>query len=236
MAHPHNHLRAHKVEKSRVGHIAHRAKGGRVGHSDEKADRKLIKSMMAEHDREHEGGKAKHRRDRPHRAKGGKVKGKGSHVHINIMNGGADKPPVAPLPGAAASPMAPPPAAIPPGPAAGLGGPPPMGPGGPPMPLRARGGNVKSGRAWEEGKKAGTQVSHVPALKKTVDNMDRGRVVTFKCGGGVKSFRAYGGKIESTYKVDPATKLPGGAGGGEGRLSKMRKYGGKPMKEVNGAR
>jgi hypothetical protein len=105
---------------------------------------------------------------------------------------------------------------------------------------RAKGGGVsaKSGPAWEEGRKAGTQVSHVPAKEPDIKNMNRPKVVTFASGGKVKTFKAYatGGRTESTEEVASATKLPGGAGGGEGRLAKMKKYGGRPMREVDGAR
>jgi hypothetical protein len=123
------------------------------------------------------------------------------------------------------------------------------------MPMRARGGRIKSGPAWDEGLKAGTQIQHADG-KSDGKNIGRGKVVTFKTGGGVVSFRAkgggvgqtpgtagpgvpytptykrtkeplasdvkraMGGKIESPKGVDSATKLPGGAGGGEARLAK----------------
>lgn len=291
--HPYKAHRADKVEKSRVSHIAghkHRASGGRATHKDEKQDRKLIGEMIHEHA---EGKKAKHRRDKPMRAHGGKVKGKkSSNVTVNV-NAAPHPSPMPPPPM-----MVPPPPMAPPGPppGAGLGAP---APGGPPMPppgmpprksggrltsdghtakpMRAKGGGVKSGPAWEEGKRLGTKVSHVPAKEPDIENMNRKRVVTFACGGEVKSFtaRARGGKayrgdgpfpgqsqedfqegksgsadrksrmaqgyarggpVESNYKVAPATKLSGGAGGGIGRREKGKEYGGKPMKEVNGAR
>lgn len=103
---------------------------------------------------------------------------------------------------------------------------------------RAKGGGVhaKSGPAWEEGKRLGTKVSHVPAKEPDIENMNRKRVVTFNAGGKAVSFRARGGPVESNYKVASATKLSGGAGGGIGRREKAAKYGGKPMKEVDGAR
>lgn len=144
MAHEFNHLRAHKVEKSRVGKL-YRASGGKVSHgaeetSDFASDGEIVR------DKEHRGNrgpngkqgkspsvhkagghvhgkKSKHRMDRkPHRAHGGKVKGKGKTV-INIMVGGQDKPPM---------PMMPPPPPRPPMPPPGAGGPPGMPPGGPP--------------------------------------------------------------------------------------------------------
>lgn len=362
MAHPYAAHMNDKVQKSRVSHIAghkHRASGGRATHKDEKADRKLIGEMIHEHA---EGKKAKHRRDKPMRAHGGKVKGKkSSNVTVNV-NAAPHPSPMPPPPIMAAPPMAPP--GPPPG--AGLGAP---APGGPPMPppgmpprakggrlrrndggpthipgdsiqiknaramnkygergddiiklpgppqppvrdfvagdrkrggrltsdghtakpMRAKGGGVKSGPAWEEGKRLGTKVSHVPAKEPDIENMNRGRPITFKAGGKVKSFTAYrnggkvhkddggevswpqdsgramledrkyagmrhqtgnytgpqarvrpdrarGGPVESNYKVAPATKLSGGAGGGIGRREKAAKYGGKPMKEVDGAR
>lgn len=130
---------------------------------------------------------------------------------------------------------------------------------------RAHGGAAKSGPAWEEGKHAGTPVQPSDALSVTKKNMGRGRQVTFNAGGRAVSFRAHGGgikddslklhakehkamksegimrarggPIESTYKVDPATKLPGGGGGGAGRRAKIHKYGyGKPMHGENEAR
>lgn len=305
MAHPYAAHMNDKVQKSRVSHIAghkHRASGGRATHKDEKADRKLIGEMIHEHA---EGKKAKHRRDKPMRAHGGKVKGKkSSNVTVNV-NAAPHPSPMPPPPIMAAPPMAPP--GPPPG--AGLGAP---APGGPPMPPpgmpprksggrltsdghtakpmradggripmpksdprgyyppqtysngdpiysdskamkkeRAKGGGVhaKSGPAWEEGKRLGTKVSHVPAKEPDIENMNRGRPITyakggavehrevkFKASGGMVSFRARGGPVESNYKVAPATKLSGGAGGGIGRREKAAKYGGRPMKETDGAR
>lgn len=134
----------------------------------------------------------------------------------------------------------------------------------PGMPMRARGGGVKS-----KGMDVGTKVQHDKG-KDDIKDMNRGRVVTFKTGGGVVSFnaggkvkredggpvdrmpvlpdrsgdkmsadtssnakgtpwegrtaRARGGRLEASQGVAPATKLPGGAGGGKGRLAKARKY------------
>jgi hypothetical protein len=99
------------------------------------------------------------------------------------------------------------------------------------MKVRAKGGGVKSGPAWEEGKKHGTHVQ--PSAAKSVDmkNMHRGKPITYSAGGTVK------GPINSSQGVDPATKLPGGGGGGAGRRAKIGKYAhGRPMREVNGAR
>ena len=115
--------------------------------------------------------------------------------------------------------------------------------------MRAKGGRVKDGPAWEEGLKAGTQVSHTDG-KSDGKNIGRGRVVTFRAGGGVGQTsgtagpgmpynptykrtkepiasdevkRAMGGKVEAPKGVEKASKLPGGAGGGEARLAKQHR-------------
>lgn len=85
-------------------------------------------------------------------------------------------------------------------------------------PSRAEGGGVRS-----KGMHVGTKVQHDDAHDDLKD-MHRGRVVTFKTGGGVVSFKAAGGRIEAPQGVAKATKLPGGAGGGKGRLRKAREY------------
>jgi len=241
MAHPFSEHRQSRVEKSRVASMTKncRASGGRV-HADEKEDRKLFGKMLKEHDKAPEGKKAKRRADRVTRAHGGKVgHGKKGATHVNVIVNGGDKGAVpVPMPPPA---MAPPPGP-PPGPVAGLGGPPPPGMGGPPpgmppMPPRARGGGVKSGPAWEEGKKSGTQVQHSDGLghTNTAANLERGRPVTFMSGGRVRSFYA-GGKVG---KMGGGPDLPGGAVTGETRIAQAgrakRGYA-KPMKETDGAR
>ena len=81
------------------------------------------------------------------------------------------------------------------------------------MPMRARGGGVKS-----VGIDAGTKVSHDKGKNDGGEDQNRRRVVTFWAGGGVN--KAKGGRVESPDGVAPATKLPGGSGGGEARLAK----------------
>lgn len=245
MAHPYAEHRQHKVERSRVASMTSkcRASGGKV-HADEAQDRKLFGKMLKEV-KDPEGKKAKHRRDRVMRAHGGKVgHGKKGATHVNvIVNGGGKEPMPVPMPPPA---MAGPPPGPPPGPVAGLGGPPPgMPPGAggmPPMPPRARGGSVKSGPAWEEGKKAGTQVTHRSgmATTNTPENLDRGRQITFKSGGKVRSFYAKGGKVEAPGPgKGMGPDLPGGTVAGETRIAQAsrakRNYKG-PMKETDGAR
>lgn len=87
---------------------------------------------------------------------------------------------------------------------------------------RAKGGRVNQGSpVYEAGKRAGTQVSHDNG-KSDLPDMHRKRVVTFATGGGVVSFKA-GGRVESPQGVAKATRLPGGASGGEARLVKAHR-------------
>ena len=302
MAHPFAEHRQTRKEHSRVGHITKGyAKGGAV-HEDAKEDRKLIKKMM-KHELHADGGKSKHRADRPHRAKGGKVKGKhNAKTIVNVISGG--HPAGGAVPPMPAPPMGVGPAAMPPpamaakppmpiGPPPGAGGMPPGGP----MPMRAKGGKVrrredggrtrlagdvvdfpismkesdaartsamrnpppsrgtappplkgpgaaacggrieraKGGGVKAIGQHVGTKVQHDKGKNDGGSDQNRGRVVTFNTGGGVRSFRAYGGKCEGQTPtrakggrvgrdaVAPATKLPGGSGGGEARLVKAHR-------------
>lgn len=234
-----NSVRQSKVEKSRVSHITRGYASGGAVHSDEKQDRKLIRKMVGEI--APEGERPKHRADRPKRAKGGRVKGNAKTI-INVISGGhpaaGTPPPMPPAPPmgvapAGAMPPPRPPMVLPPG--AGPGMP-------PPMPMRARGGRVevseanssmpgwaKGGRVnqgsavFEEGRRNGTQVQHDPSKNDISEkNLNRPRVVSFNTGGGVKSFKV-GGRVESPEGVAKATKLPGGAGGGEARLTKAHR-------------
>lgn len=87
---------------------------------------------------------------------------------------------------------------------------------------RARGGRVNAGtKVYEDGKRNGTKISH-DAGKSDLPDMNRKRVVTFAAGGKVVKFAA-GGRVEASNKVAPATKLPGGGGGGEARLAKAHR-------------
>lgn len=206
MGYQFGHLRAHKVERSRVGKL-YRASGGKVSHGAEE-DGDFASDGEIERDAAHRGDrgplqgqgkspsvrkagghvhgkKNKHRMDRKrggaakhpdakqdrkmvkemvkssalqHRAKGGKVKGKGAKTIINIVAGGGGKqqPPMMPPPPMPPRPMMPPPGPPPggpppgmppggPGAPPGMAGPPGMPPGAmpPPGPPRARGGAVK---------------------------------------------------------------------------------------------
>lgn len=77
---------------------------------------------------------------------------------------------------------------------------------------RASGGGVKSGPGWTESTKNMTQISHDPG-KNDGKDIGRPKPITYKSGG----------RIDAPNGVDPATKMPGGAGGGEARLFKERR-------------
>ncbi len=242
--HPHQAHRQHKVEHRRVAHITKGYANGGAVHGDEAADLALIKSHVKKSALRADGGRVKHRADRPRRAsggrihkdrsgqddlqphegapddnrksraKGGRAKHKG-HTTVNVMvaphNGGAPSPggaglpppaapPPAPMLGAAPPPRPPmpPPGMAPPG----VGGPPPgmpppglARPGMPPpgMPLRARGGAVKDGPAYQEGVRA-RPVDHHPGKMDGAD-LDRSKVITYKKGGRVNIY-AKGGPVK----------------------------------------
>jgi len=219
MAHPMNKYRQSNVERSRVKGLT---SGMATGTGST-----LAKSLSA-HKAEHkalgmdvDGEIAKVRADRPYRARGGKV-GKKATTVVNVITGGQQQPapPPPPMPPPAAMAPPPPPPGPPMPPPGAMAGPPP-GAGGPPpgMPMRASGGGVKS-----KGMDVGTKVQHTKAKAVDIANMNRKRVVTFATGGGVVSFKASGGGVTFKAGADPKSKLPGGAGGGAGRLAKARKY------------
>lgn len=209
MSHPMNKFRQNNVSRARVAALT--GKASKVtGSGVSKLDLGGLGSGRAE-------GMAMD--DEPlRRASGGRAKKSGTTI-VNVITGGQQQPP-APPPMPPEPPMMPPPGPppmAPPGPPMGgppMGGPPGMKPPmpgmGPGMPMRARGGGVKAVS------NTGTKVQHSPG-KNDLKDMNRKRVVTFATGGGVVSF-ATGGAVA------PATKLPGGAGGGLGRLAKARKY------------
>lgn len=224
MAHPYSKFRQSNVERSRVGAITSEAKS--IGDADDGGTmKKTLKNLGGI-----EGVPAAARMDRPQRASGGKVSKKGGTTVVNVITGGQQQPPAPPPmpippPGAMMPPPhppGPPPGALPP-PGGPMPGPGPGMPPGPPM--RARGGGVKA-----VGMDVGTKVQHDKA-NTDPKNMNRKRVVTFNTGGGVKSFMA-GGSVKGVVMkggtpatADKDSKLPGGAGGGKGRLAKIRKYG-----------
>ena len=243
MAHPHHEHRAHRVEKRRVHHITKGyASGGAVHHSDEAEDealiRKEVKPSALKHHHAH-GGKAHHRADRPHRAKGGRVKHKGATtVNINVAPQTGQAPHAMPVP--VPAPGGPPPGG-PPGMPPGAGAAPPMRPpmpppgaGGPPMPMRATGGAVEADRAssrashgkpqpgpaWHEGRRNGTQVQHT-GNKGDGANIGRGKPVTYAKGGGIHPANA------SMAPRDTPSGLAGLSGG-------LKRKTGGPVEPVTG--
>lgn len=209
MAHPHNELRDHKVQRSRVASIAKGyATGGGVS-GVTSADRTLAKNLVKSTAMKMAGGSVSARQDRPNRARGGKVgkkKGtKGNTVNV-IIGQPHDKPPM--IPGVGTPPPMPPkpPMAPPPGPPMSAGPMPPPG-GAPPMPMRARGGKVNANTAGIG--KGRTPVQHAPG-KQDLKNIGRGPVITKATGGAISSA---GGKM--------APHTIGGSGGGKSRLDKQ---------------
>lgn len=196
MAHPYRN-EARDSGKARVAHITKGyARGGKVEHSDEAQDKKLIKKMIAESEASDEGKKSNKF------ARGGKVKGLGkglgkTNVNVIVANKpksspeadvpapGADMPPPpVPVPVPTAKPVM----AVPPVPLPG-GGAGPMS-----MPMRKRGGSVK-----EEGIRNGTQISHSTG-KNDLDDIRTKPPITRKNGGSLG--------------------MTAGAESGEGRLQK----------------
>lgn len=208
MVHPHQEHKQHKVEKRRVAHLTKGYASGGAVHEDETADKKLIKRTVKKKALKMEGHESKHRADRPHRARGGKVKGK-KGTTVNIINSPGHAMGGAPgmMPGGAMPPAMPPhpPVAAPPPAGAPPASPGMMPPGGPPMGARppmmppqgmmpprkvggrayASGGAVKDGPAWKEGLHNGTQVQHDDG-KMDQKNMNRGKPITYAKGGAVK--------------------------------------------------
>ncbi len=185
------------VERSRVGHITKGYASGGAVHSDEAEDRKMVKGMVKKSAMKAEGEKPKHRADKPHRAKGGRVKHKGTTVNVMVAppHGGVGAVPV-PVPGAA-GPMPPPGAqpmaAAPPGPP--MLPPPGMGPG---MGPRAHGG-----RAYKSGGRVGPEsmeaaAKDAEAHRKSGDKDTKGPSRGF-ANRGTKVFEA---SLRNGTKVD----------------------------------
>jgi len=203
MAHPHNEHRAHHVEHRRVAHITKGYGGHSIGsphradHTDEPEDRALVKAMVKPGALKHKphGGKVKHRLDKPHRAKGGRVKHAKTNVNVIVGHGGPSGPPPMPVPVPAAGPVAAVPRPPMAGPMLGMapalppGGPMLPPPGAPPMgPRKAGGRTYKSGGrvgampGYASTKKHATAVQHTDG-KKDGKDIGRGRQITYKRGG-----------------------------------------------------
>lgn len=194
MSYEYANIRGNKIEKSRVSHITRNYAAGGAVHDAGTGSTKIVSHAPKPAQLMMSGGVAKARADRPGRARGGRApKAKGNTVNVIIAPQGATSSPPAgvggPPPGIPA-PRAPmPPSAGPPG---GMPMPPP-GVAPPGMGLRANGGRayakggaVKPGRAFLEGKNEGTKVQHMPG-KNDLKDIGRGKPITYKTGGLVKA-------------------------------------------------
>lgn len=206
MAHPFQDKRSDKVQKARVSHIAGKAAGG-SSHSDEAADRSLVKRMVKPAALRADGGAVKARADRPGRARGGAVKkSKGTTVNVIVGPAGGVEARPQPSQAPAAPPPAPPmPPMRPPGMAPSAALPPPGASPMPPM-MRARGGKVSDASS------GATKVQHSDPMEGQRKNIGRKPVITKKRGGAISSEKG---------KMGP--KLSGGALGARARLEKPSK-------------
>ncbi len=152
MAHEYNAHRADKVQKARVGKISKGyATGGGIRDDGMPNPPRAKGGSVKKPPGRMDGGAVKQRADKVARAKGGRVKSKGStNVNVIIAPAGGEKPPMAglspgmpPMPPMPPKPPMPAPAPAGLGPNPGLGGMPPLPPG---MPPRADGG-----RAFKKG-------------------------------------------------------------------------------------
>lgn len=207
----HKMLHKHRLGKITKGY----AHGGHV-HSDEAADKALIKKTVKKEALKVDGKKPHHRADKY--ARGGRTKGGKTHINVNVMPQNPMQPsrvpvpvPVQtpPAPPAGMAPGAPPPGAMPPGgmpPRPGM-----MPPGGMPMPMRKSGGRIKDGPTWKEGLRNGTKVQATPG-KDHSDNLKKPYPVT----------RATGGRANFGEKMKAPKQPKHGAAGGLGRLEKTK--------------
>lgn len=215
MAHPFQAHRQNKVEHQRVGHVTKGYASGGAVTADPSAPKRAsggaVKTRAPIIGRKNGG-----RLDRLPRKNGGRTNAKKGTTNVNVIiapqGGEKGAPPIMPPPGVGAGPptMAPkPPMMPPPGMAGGAPGLPPPGIRSSGGRAYASGGAVKSGPAWEEGKRNGTQVSH-SGNKNDGKDIGRGKPVTY----------ASGGAIEAPIKGGMGPKFSGGARGGLGRLEK----------------
>ncbi len=224
------------------------ASGGTADDREDKAiaDREIKKAFSAHDSQLHDGKKtrlklrdggtaegdsAKPRHDRAHRAAGGGTKkgGKGSHVNVIIAPQGGQHPPMGGMapPGAMPAPPIhppgppmPPPMPPPPPGMAGPGGPPGMPPGmapRPPMMGGAPGGIPPRKDGGRITRKDGGSIDRDNDSTEESREREKAGPHARKAGGAVGSMENKTPKGEGIGEV--------GAGGGLGRLAKMKAYG-----------
>lgn len=239
MAHPYQAHRQTKVEHDRVGEITKGyAAGGATNHQSATTRHdspRLAKGNpfnklggMKRQNDDDSDTTSRQRPDRPGRARGGRApKKSGTTVNVIVAPKGDDTgPPMAPPAIGPAIPPAPPRPPIVPAPPMGGPGLPsgPMGagpPGAPPgLPIRAHGGRtyakggaVKPGPAYEEGRRLGTQVTHSTG-KGDLGDMNRSKPITYATGGPVEALAG---------KKGMGPKFHGGGRGGLARLEKAHR-------------
>lgn len=242
----HKHTKRARFVLNRAGY---KVGGHLADKGDEAEDKKMISKAFTEHDDQLHGGKRTKLALRDggcatggmppmrgdHKPRGHKGKGKGHKTVVNVVvgRGGGDKQPMPipvpmPPPGAGMGPGGPP--IPPPGPMAGPGGPPPglLGQkhGGRPYKKGGRAKRADGGKLKEGILHGGASALKQGGRAKRADGGDGGVATHGNIRGLPDGQFKKGGKTGKKFPV-PMTD---GAGGGKGRLQKVRDYGAKPAR------